>query len=91
VSTILIRTDAGMDAWVKAAGAFEDAPIDDLSAVERLALRNLDRAKKNLQRSYDPAGPLWVSYTEHQEDYQETDREPVGSPPFRSHHFTVAC
>ena len=90
-STVLIRTEAGMDAWVKGAGAFEDAPIEDLSAVQRLALRNLDRAKKNLKRSYDPQGPLWISYTEHQEIHQGTDREPVGSPPFRSHHFTVAC
>ena len=90
-STVLLRTEAGMDAWVKAAGAFEDAPIEDLSAVKRLALRNLDRAKKNLVREYDPAGPLWISYTEHQEIHQGTDREPVGSPPFRSHHYTVAC
>jgi len=66
-STVLIRTDAGMEAWVKAAGAFEDAPIDDLSAVKRLALRNLDRAKKNLQREYDPEGSMWVRYTEHLE------------------------
>ena len=55
-STVMLRTDAGIEAWVKAAGAFDEAPIDDLSAVERLALRNLDRAKKNLERSYDPEG-----------------------------------
>lgn len=90
-STVLIRTDAGMEAWVKAAGAFEDAPIDDLSAVNRLALRNLDRAKKNLQRPYDPEGPLWISYTEHLDDYQGTEREAGNPPPFRSHHYTVAC
>jgi len=90
-STVLVRTDAGMEAWVKAAGAFEDAPIEDLSAVKRLALRNLDRAKKNLKREYDPEGPLWVSYTEHLEDYEGTDRQAASPPPFRSHHFTVAC
>ncbi|TMM23974.1 MAG: 4Fe-4S dicluster domain-containing protein [Actinobacteria bacterium] len=90
-STVLIRTDAGMEAWVKAAGAFEDAPIDDLSAVKRLALRNLDRAKKNLQREYDPEGSMWVSYTEHLEDYEGTEREAAPPPPFRSHHYTVAC
>lgn len=90
-STVMLRTDAGVDAWVKSAGAFDEAPIDDLSAVERLALRNLDRAKKNLERPYDPQGPLWISYTEHQEIHQGTDREPKGSPPFRSHHYTVAC
>ena len=90
-STVLIRTDAGMEAWVKAAGAFEDAPIDDLSAVKRLALRNLDRAKKNLQREYDPGASMWVSYTEHLEDYGGTEREAAPPPPFRSHHYTVAC
>jgi len=90
-STVLIRTDAGMDAWVRAAGAFEDAPIDDLSAVERLALRNLDRAKKNLQRPYDPEGPLWMSYTEHLDEYEGTERAAGPPPPYRSHHYTVAC
>ena len=64
-----------MDAWVRAAGAFEDAPIEDLSAVKRLALKNLDRAKKNLKREYDPEGPLWISYTEHLDDYEGTERE----------------
>jgi coenzyme F420 hydrogenase subunit beta len=90
-STVLIRTDAGMEAWVNAAGAFEDAPIEDLGAVKRLALRNLDRAKKNLQREYDPEGPLWISYTEHLEEYQGTEREAGNPPPHRSHHYTVAC
>jgi len=90
-STVLIRTDAGMDAWVRAAGAFEDAPIEDLSAVKRLALKNLDRAKKNLKREYDPEGPLWISYTEHLGDYEGTDREAASPPAYRSHHYTVAC
>ena len=90
-STVLIRTDTGMDAWVKAAGAFEDAPIEDLAAVRRLALKNIDRAKANLQRDYDPAGRLWISYTEHLEDYEGTEREPGPPPRHRSHHYTVAC
>jgi len=90
-STVLIRTDAGMDAWVRAAGAFEDAPIEDLSAVQRLALKNLDRAKKNLQRPYEPDGPLWISYTEHLDDYEGTERAAAPPPPYRSHHYTVAC
>jgi coenzyme F420 hydrogenase subunit beta len=90
-STVLLRTDAGMEAWVRAAGAFEDAPIEDLGAVKRLALRNLDRAKKHLQREYDPEGPLWISYTEHLEVHGGTDRAPANPPPNRSHHYTVAC
>jgi coenzyme F420 hydrogenase subunit beta len=90
-STVLLRTDAGVAAWVKAAGAFEDAPIPDLEAVARLALRNLDRAKKNLQRAYDPEGPLWISYTEHLENHEGTERAAAPPPPYRSHHYTVAC
>jgi len=90
-STVLVRTDTGMDAWVKAAGAFEEAPIDDLTAVDRLARKNVDRAKENLERSYDPGGPLWISYEDHLESYTGTDREPEPPPPHRSHHYTVAC
>lgn len=90
-STVLLRTDAGVEAWVKTAGAFEDAPIDDLGAVKRLALRNLDRAKKNLVRAYDPEGPLWISYTEHLEQHEGSEREPGSPPPHRSHHYTVSC
>ena len=55
------------------------------------ALRNLDRAKKNLQREYNPEASMWVSYTEHLEDYEGTEREAAPPPPFRSHHYTVAC
>jgi hypothetical protein len=88
---VLIRTDEGMAAWVKAAGTFEDAPIEDLGAVKRLALKNLDRAKRNLQREYDPQGPLWISYREHLQNHQGTERAPATPPAHRSHHYTVAC
>ncbi len=90
-STVLIRTEAGMDAWVKAAGAFDEAPIEDLSAVDRLARKNLDRAQQHLQRDYEPEGPLWIGYEEHLESHEGTDRAPEPPPPHRSHHYTVAC
>ena len=90
-STVLIRTDAGMDAWVKAAGAFDETPIVDLAAVDRLARKNLDLAKVNLQRDYDSEGPLWIGYEEHRDEYEGTDRTPKPPPPHRSHHYTVAC
>jgi hypothetical protein len=34
---------------------------------------------------------MWVSYTEHLEDYEGTEREAAPPPPSRSHHYTVAC
>lgn len=90
-STVLIRTDAGMDAWVRAAGAVDGTPLDDLSGVQRLARRTLDRATEHLERDHDPEGSLWISYTEHLDDYGGTEREPTSPPPHRSHHYTVAC
>jgi hypothetical protein len=65
----------------------------DRRPVRREASRapNLDRAKKNLQREYDPDASMWVSYTEHLEDYEGTEREAAPPPPSRSHHYTVAC
>jgi hypothetical protein len=38
-----------------------------------------------------PEGPLWISYTEHLDDYEGTEREAAPPPPYRSHHYTVAC
>jgi coenzyme F420 hydrogenase subunit beta len=90
-STLLVRTEAGQEAWAAASSAFDASPVEDLGGVRKLALKNLDRAKRNLQREYDPEGPLWISYTEHLDDYEGTDREAASPPPFRSHHFTVSC
>ena len=71
-----------MDAWVRAAGAFEDAPIDDLSAVKRLALQEpRPREEEPATRQYDPEGPLWISYTEHLDDYEGTERAAALAAP----------
>ncbi len=88
---MLVRTDAGMDAWVRAAGAFDEVPLEDLEPIRRLAAKNLSRARRNLQREYDPDGPLWISYEEHLTDHEGTDRAPASPPRSRSHHYTVAC
>jgi len=90
-STVLVRTDAGMDAWVRAAGAFDETPLDDLEPVRSLAAKNLSRARRTLQREHDPEGSLWISYEEHLADHEGTERAPVSPPRFRSHHYTVAC
>jgi coenzyme F420 hydrogenase subunit beta len=92
-STVLIRTDAGRDAWQKAASsdAFTAEPLEDLSAVWALRDRNAERAKRNLQREYDPEGDLWISYHEHLETYGDSERAPEPVPPHRSHHYDVAC
>lgn len=90
-STVLVRTYAGMDAWVRAAGTFDEAPMEDLESIRRLAAKNLSRAQRSLERDYDPDGPLWISYEEHLTDHEGTDRAPASPPRSRSHHYTVAC
>src|SRR4029078_4641941 len=92
-STVLIRTQAGSDAWGKASGGgtFTPKVLYDLSGVWRLRDMNKKRADKSLQREFDPEGPLWIPYTEHLEEYEDTDRGPEPVPPHRSHHYDVAC
>lgn len=90
-STVLVRTEAGMDAWARAAGAFDEVSMEDLDTVRRLAAKNLSRARRNLEREYDPDGSLWISYEEHLTDYEGTERAPAKPPRSRSHHYTVAC
>lgn len=93
VSTVLVRTETGADFFAKAAntGAFTHEPLEDLSAVWRLRDMNKKRALKNLQREFDPEAPLWVPYSEHIEQYEDTERAPEPVPPHRSHHYEVAC
>lgn len=93
VSTVLIRTETGERFWTKAAeqGTFSHEPLEDLSAVWRLRDMNMKRAMKSLEREYDPDGDLWIPYTEHLENYEDTERHAEAVPPHRSHHYEVAC
>ena len=65
----------------------------DLDAVvlANYATEHAPAAIKAMQREYDANGPLWISYSEHLENYMGTEQEPVNSPPFRSHHYDVSC
>ena len=40
-------------------------------------------AFENLQRPYDPHGPLFIDYEEHLRNYAGTDRAPVTHEPVR--------
>ena len=65
-----------MDAWVRAAGAFEDAP--DRGPVGRRSAWRFGTStapRRTSSATYDPEGPLWISYTEHLDDYEGTERE----------------
>lgn len=90
-STVLVRTEAGERAWQAASGSLSAAPLDDLAALAKLAGRNRRHARRAMPRSYDPAGPLWISWPEHLSAFQDSDRAPVGPPRSRSHHYDVGC
>lgn len=90
-TTVIVRTEAGVDAWERAADAFEAGEDCDLDAVHDLERRNRDGAVRKLNREFDPDGQLWISYEEHLVNYSGTDRGPRTPPGFRSHHYTVSC
>ena len=69
-STVLVRTEAGREAWAAATGALAVRPLEDLSPVVRTAARDRKRAVRSLARPFDPEGPLWTSYTEHLDLYE---------------------
>ena len=90
-STVLVRSEAGRKAWAGAEMAMDSAPLEDLEPLKKMEARNRRKAIAAMEREYEPEGPLWISYSEHLENYMGTEREPVESPPFRSHHYDVSC
>ena len=90
-STMLVRTEAGRNAWAAATGALDVHPLEDLSPVVQTAERDRKRAVRFLARPFDPEGPLWTSYTEHLDRYAESGRSVQTPAKFRSHHFEVTC
>lgn len=90
-TTVIVRTEAGEQAWGMAAGALDWRPLDDLEPVAREERRNRRRALRRLRRPYAPEGSLWVSYSEHLRAYAGSERAPVAPPSHRSHHYRIAC
>lgn len=90
-STVLVRSEVGRKAWAVAETAMDSAPLEDLESLRKMEARNRRNAIAAMERGYEPEGPLWISYSEHLESYVGTEREPVESPPFRSHHYDVSC
>lgn len=88
-TTVLIRTERGMEAWEQAAEALETVAQPDLAAVAAQAARNRDRAARAAVRGDERR--LWLRYSEHLAASLGTDRAPVAPPDHRSHHYTVAC
>jgi coenzyme F420 hydrogenase subunit beta len=90
-TTVLVRSEAGEEAWRVAADALDWQPLTDLEPVARAERRNRRRALRHLRRRYDPQGSLWVSYSEHLRAYAGSERAPAPPPAHRSHHYRISC
>ena len=76
-SSVLVRTDAGRQAFERARGRLDVRTLDDPSALERLDALDKRVADRSLRRKLDPDGPMFIDYAEHVACYEGTDRAPV--------------
>nr|WP_282957087.1 Coenzyme F420 hydrogenase/dehydrogenase, beta subunit C-terminal domain [Haloterrigena salifodinae] len=90
-TTVVVRTEAGRDAWESAADGLEAAAIDCPDALERLADWNRRCAESILPRAYDPEGSVGITYEAHREAYDGTDRELQPLNPARVHQYEEWC
>ena len=90
-TTVVVRTEAGAEAWAAASGALEASDDPDLEAVHNLERRGRRSATRKMDREFDPDAPLWINYQDHLLNYTDTDRAPQTPPDFRSHHYAVSC
>ncbi|ADB61905.1 coenzyme F420 hydrogenase/dehydrogenase beta subunit domain protein [Haloterrigena turkmenica DSM 5511] len=90
-TTVVVRTETGRAAWTAAANGLEATAIDRPGTLEHLADWNRRRAESTLPREYDPEGSVGISYEEHREAYDGTDREPKPLNPARVHQYEEWC
>ena len=76
-SSVLVRTEAGSEAFKLAVPGLEVAELNHPEALERLDRLDKKIARSALQRELDPDGPLFIDFAEHVTFYGGTDRAPV--------------
>jgi coenzyme F420 hydrogenase subunit beta len=76
-STLLVRTEAGLDAFNRARGRLDVRDLDDPEALVKLDRLDKRIAERSLQRKFDPDAPLFIDYEEHLRSYEGTSRQPV--------------
>ncbi len=76
-SSVLVRTEAGEAALSRLGGDLELAELERPEALRRLDDHDRSAALAALRRSFDPAGPRFVSFAEHEAAYAGSERCPV--------------
>ncbi len=76
-SSVLVRTPAGLKAFDAVASELEVVDLEDPGALEKLDKLDKRVASEALFRPFDPEGPMFVDFAEHETFYGGTDRAPV--------------
>jgi coenzyme F420 hydrogenase subunit beta len=76
-SSVVVRTEAGLNAFNLTAPGLEVCELTQPEALERLDRLDKKVARSALQRELDPDGPLFIDFVEHVTFYDGTDRAPV--------------
>lgn len=76
-SSVLVRSEAGLEAFGYARESLELRGVDKPEALEKLDALDKKIAFKSLKRGFDPDAPLFIDYEEHLNNYAETDRAPL--------------
>jgi len=74
-SSVIVRTEQGLDAWNMVKGDLDYHDLEDRSAVGKLQGWDKKKAFDSLKRPFDPDAPRFIEYTEHAENYG-TELEP---------------
>ena len=76
-SSVLIRTEEGLDAWSYVREKLLTRSLDKPQALDKLDALDKRVAFSSLKRAFDPDAPLFIDYEEHLSNYAGTDRAPV--------------
>ena len=68
-SSVIVRTEQGLDAWNAVEEDLDYHDLEDRSAVGKLQGWDKKKAFESLQRPFDPDAPRFIEYTEHAENY----------------------
>ena len=68
-SSVIIRSETGLDAWNAVEPALEYHDLEDRSAIGKLQGWDKKNAFESLKRPFDPDAPRFIEYTEHVEHY----------------------
>jgi len=68
-SSVIVRTETGLDAWKLTEPDLEYHDLEDRGAVGGLQSWDKKKAFESLERPFDPDAPRFIDYTDHAEQY----------------------